>query len=165
MLKQFVLAALLALAACAQPAPEAPPPVAEAAIPSPEEVIRPLYDRYLNPTDPAVTTYPALPDQAPWSADLRAKIIDMMARSNAANEPILNFDPFVNAQDGDTANLNVTTDAVAENSHAVVRAAFTQTGSPDEVLYDLIWEGGAWRIDNMRHAQWDLRQIVTSGPG
>lgn len=163
MLRRLVLAAALALAACSQTpatAPEAPQAIAN----DPAEIIRPLYDRYLNPTDPAVTTYPALPDQAPWSADLRAKIIDMMARSNAANEPILNFDPFVNAQDGATSNLNVTTDAVVAESHAVVRAAFAQNAAPDEVLYDLIWENGAWRIDNMRHTQWDLRQIVTSGP-
>lgn len=153
-----------ALGSCTQPAPRDAPSAIEAAIADPADVIRPLYDRYLNPADPAATSYPALADQAPWSADLRAKILDMIARSNAANAPILNFDPFVNAQDGDTAALAVTTEGVVENSHASVRAAFTQSGVPQEVVYDLIWEGGGWRIDNMRTSGWDLRQIVTSNP-
>ncbi len=167
-LKSLLLGALIALAACSQQ-PAAPPsePTAEeaAALDAPAAIIRPLYDRYLNPTDPAVTTYPALEDQAPWSADLRQKLLDMMARSNAANAPILDFDPFVNAQDGVTSNLNVETESLVPNSHAVVRANFAQDARPDAVVYDLIWENGGWRIDNMRNEQWDLRQIVMSNLG
>ena len=159
--------AAITLVAC-QPTPqkpaEAPPPATATQASAPADVIRPLYDRYLRPTDPAVSTWPALEDQAPWSADLRAKLVAMIARSNAINEPILDFDPIVDAQDGTTANLNVATDSVVENSHAVVRATFTQENQPREILYDLIWEGGGWRIDNIRTPQWDLRRIATEGP-
>jgi hypothetical protein len=167
MMMRLVLAgvAAIALVAC-QPVPQKPaepPPAPAAQASAPADVIRPLYERYLHPTDPAVSTWPALEDQAPWSADLRAKLLAMIARSNAINEPILDHDPFVDAQDGTTANLTVTTDAVAENSHAVVRATFTQENEPREVLYDLIWEGGGWRIDNIRTSQWDLRQITSEG--
>lgn len=84
-------------------------------------------------------------------------------RSRAAEEPILDFDPFVNAQDWQIGSVAVATDGVVANSHATVRARFVNGTTEDEVVYDLVWEGGGWRVDNMRHTGWDLRQIVTSG--
>ena len=69
-------------------------------------------------------TDPAFRDQAPWSAGLWAQLEAMMARSQARNEPILDFDPVIGAQDHQLANLNVATEAISENSHAVVRASF-----------------------------------------
>lgn len=127
--------------------------------PDPAQAIVPLYERYR--TDPAVTTFPVLLEQAPWSGDLRAKLEAMMARSRQTEEPILDFDPFVNAQDWQIASVNVTTDGVVANSHATVRAHFVNGATEDEVVYDLVWEGGGWRVDNIRNASWDLRQIVT----
>jgi hypothetical protein len=84
----------------------------------------------------------------------------MMARSQAQGEPILDFDPLIDAQDYQLTNLNVTTDAVVANSHATVRANFTNAGAPSEVVYDLIWENGGWRVDNVRTSRWDLRAIT-----
>ena len=130
-----------------------------ASFPDPAQTIAPLYERYR--TDPAVTTFPVLLEQAPWSADLRARLEAMVTRSRAAEEPILDFDPFVNAQDWQLGSVSVTTDGVVANSHATVRARFVNGTTEDEVVYDLIWEGGGWRVDNMRHTGWDLRQIVS----
>lgn len=159
----IALAFAAALAACT-PAPDGKS--GPGAVADPAEVIRPLYTRYM--TDPAATTFPTLEEQAPWSAPLRQALIDMEARSRDENEPILDFDPFANAQDWQIANVNVTTDSVVENNHAVVRASFTNGGAPQEVIYDLIWEGGGWRVDNMRSGGppdgWDLRQIATQAP-
>lgn len=152
------------LAACSrqEAKTEAPADAATRAITDPAAVIRPLYDRYM--TDPAAATFPALEDQAPWSAAMRQALVDMLARSETADAPILDFDPFVNAQDWQIANLNVTTDGVVENSHAVVRASFTNGGAPHEVSYDMVWENDSWRVDNMRSGGppdgWDLRQIA-----
>lgn len=154
------LSGVAAVAAC-QPQPTAPNSGNDgdaAGNADPATVIAPLYQRYSS--DPAVTTFPALPEQAPWSASLRAEIEAMMTRSQAMQEPILDFDPFVNAQDWQIAAVSVTTDGVVENSHATVRAHFVNGDREDEVLYDLVWEGGGWRVDNMRHESWDLRQIV-----
>jgi hypothetical protein len=150
--------AAVALAACSrqdtktEDAPSAQPTS------DPAEVVRALYGPYLGQgAQPA-----EFRDQAPWSADLWAQLEAMVARSNAINEPILDFDPVIDAQEGDLANLNVTTEAVAENSHAVVRASFTNSGQPREVVYDLVWQDGAWRVDNIRTAAWDLRQIAAA---
>ncbi|MDX2276093.1 MAG: DUF3828 domain-containing protein [Hyphomonadaceae bacterium] len=159
----FVIGAALALAgACTPPAQEAPEPTTEApaAAPDPAAIIRPLYERYTTPA--AVTTFPALEEQAPWSDDLKAQLLAMMARSELRQEPILDFDPFIDAQDYELSNISVTTDGVVENSHAVVRAHFTNLGRETDVLFDLIWQNDEWRVDNMRGANWELRQIIAS---
>lgn len=165
MLRRSIILGMVALvAACTPPQQkaDAPPPASAAA--DPAETIRPIYARYM--TDPATTTFPALEEQAPWSAAMRQALIDMLARTEAGDAPALDFDPFANAQDWQISNVNVTTDSVVPESHAVVRASFQNGGSPQEVLYDLIWEDGAWRVDNMRSGGpadgWDLRQIANS---
>jgi hypothetical protein len=94
---------------------------------------------------------------------LWAQLEAMMARSQARNEPILDFDPLVGAQDHQVANLGVTTDGIVENSHATVRSSFTNLGRPEEIVYDLIWEGDRWKVDNIRGRDWDLRQISQQG--
>jgi hypothetical protein len=150
-------AAIAALAACSpQEEKKAETPAAPA--PDPASVIRPLYDRYL--TEGA--QFPEFRDQAPWSASLWAQLEAMVARSEALNEPILDFDPLIDAQDYQLTNLNVATEALAENSHATVRASFANAGRPTEVVYDLVWENGGWRVDNIRASNWDLRQIAAA---
>ncbi|MBL8538303.1 MAG: DUF3828 domain-containing protein [Hyphomonadaceae bacterium] len=161
--EMFLGLGLVALGACQREPTQTPNGEAPAAanFPDPAETIAPLYDRYRS--DPAVTTFPTLIDQAPWSADLRSKLEAMMARSQTAEAPILDFDPFVNAQDWQISSVAVATEGVVAESHASVRARFVNGSTSDEVVYDLIWEGGAWRVDNIRHSGWDLRQIVGQG--
>ena len=129
-----------------------------AAVPDPAAAIRPLYDPYL--TEGA--TFPDFEHQAPWSASLWAELQAMMARSQAMGEPILDFDPLIDAQDYQLTNLVVAPEAVVPNSHAVVRASFNNSGRATEVVYDLVWEDGAWRVDNIRSSGWDLRQIASA---
>jgi hypothetical protein len=155
--RNFLLAAgALALAACSRQTPEEAPPAATA--PDPAEVVRPLYAPYLNQG----TEFPSLGQQAPWSAAMLAALQAMTARSQARGEPILDFDPLIDAQDYQLADLNVSTDGVVENSHATVRARFTNSGAPAEIVYDLVWEDGGWRVDNIRTSRWDLR-VITAG--
>lgn len=157
MLLACALALAAALPACSrgENAETKAAPAAESAIADPAALVRGLYGRYAAP--PA--RYPAL-EEEPWTQSLRAELAAMTARSEALNEPILNFDPFTGAQDGGVANLAVAADGVVEASHAVVRAAFTLDGRPREIIYDLRWENESWRIDNVRTACWDLRQIA-----
>lgn len=157
--------AAAALAACSPPAEkaEAPPAgeinPASAAIIDPAILVRGFYERYR--TDAMTTVFPPLELQAPWSEQMRNELLAMMSRSEARNEPILDFDPFIGAQDWELQNVNVTTDAVSENSHAVVRAAVTNAGFSEDIVYDLVWQNGEWRVDNIRGRDWDLRQIAT----
>ena len=154
--RAIVLGLAAVLAACSPPAQQVDSPPAPA--PDPAGVVRALYDPYL--TEGA--EFPEFRNQAPWSLDLWRQLEAMMARSAVINEPIMDFDPLIDAQDYQLANLNVATEALAENSHASVRASFTNADRPSEVVYDLVWEGGAWRVDNIRTATWDLRQIAAA---
>jgi type IV pilus biogenesis protein CpaD/CtpE len=158
--RRIVLIAALALAAACSPPQQ--PKQEDAPIPDPAEVIRPLYERYM--TDPAATTFPTLEEQAPWSASMRQALVDMMARSQAANEPILDADPFVLAQDWQISAVAVSTDAVSASSHAVVRARFVNIDQPREVLFDMVWEGDGWRVDNIRSEGFDLREVAGRQP-
>jgi hypothetical protein len=159
--REIILAlSTVALAACSQDQAktEAPADNASRAMTDPAMVIRQLYDRYSTPD----AQFPEFRDQAPWSNSLWAQLEAMVARSNALNEPILDFDPIIGAQDYQLSNLNVITEAITEASHAVVRASFDNATAHTEIVYDLIWEDDRWKIDNIRGDGWDLRQIAAA---
>jgi hypothetical protein len=145
-----------ALAACTPPQAEAPAEDANRAVTDPAGVIRPLYDRYMTPD----AQFPSFQEQAPWSNSLWAVLSTMSARSEAINEPILDFDPLIGAQDYQLSSLNVANEAVSEGSHAVVRVTFNNATTPTNIIYDLIWEDDRWKVDNIRGEGWDLRQIA-----
>lgn len=149
----------VALAACTPPqAEKTETPEGARAVTDPAAVIRPLYDRYMTPD----AQFPDFRDQAPWSDGLWALLSAMMARSQAINEPILDFDPIIGAQDYQLTNLNVANEAISEGSHAVVRVTFNNATTPTNIVYDLIWEGDRWKVDNIRGEGWDLRQIAAA---
>ncbi|MEQ1818368.1 MAG: DUF3828 domain-containing protein [Terricaulis sp.] len=148
----------VALAACTPPQAEAPAEDANRAVTDPAGVIRPLYGRYMTPD----AQFPSFQEQAPWSNSLWAILSTMSARSEAINEPILDFDPLIGAQDYQLSNLNVANEAVSEGSHAVVRVTFNNATTPTNIIYDLIWEDDRWKVDNIRGEGWDLRQIATA---
>ncbi len=159
--RDFVTATSVALLAACSPQPaekaEAPPArETTRAITDPSAVIRPLYKRYMMPD----TQFPGFLEEAPWSNDLRTQLAAMMARSQQINEPILDFDPLIGAQDFQLSNLNVANEAISEASHAVVRASFNNANQHIEIVYDLIWEDDRWKVDNIRGDGWDLRQIA-----
>ena len=126
------------------------------AVTDPAAVVRQLYAPYLAPD----AVFPGLREQAPWSAAMLASIDAMTARSQVAGDPILDFDPVIGAQDYQLSDLNIANEAIAEGSHAVVRASFTNIGQPTEIVYDLVWEDYRWKVDNVRGDGWDLRQIA-----
>lgn len=157
--RDFVLAlSAAALAACSPAGQEAETPDAGRAITDPAAVIRPLYDPYIAHAE----QFPSFRDQAPWSNELWTQLEAMMQRSETVNEPILDFDPLIGAQDYEIANLNVSTEALAEASHAVVRASFDNLGQRTEIVYDMVWEDDRWKVNNIRGDGWDLRQIATA---
>lgn len=155
--RTIVLAFAAIVAAACSPSPEKTPESPGA--PDPAAVIAPLYQPYL-----AKGALVGLPDQAPWTPELRKALIDMMARSEAANEPILDFDPIIGAQDYQISGLSVTTEALVPDRSAVVRARFDNLGRAQEVVYDMVWLEGRWRVGNVRGSDWDLRRIAGQAP-
>ena len=155
------LGAAAALAAC-QREPETvetPPEDTSAAraIPDPASVVQRFYDPYLV----ADGQIPPLAEAVPWSAQMGADLQAMFARSQAQGEPILDFDPIIDAQDYQLSDVRAATEAIVEGSHASVRASFTNAGQHEEVLYDLVWQDDRWKVDNVRTAEWDLRTIIS----
>lgn len=158
----IITLAAAALAACSPPSTQKTEPPAEAganrAIPDPAAVVSALYAPYIV----ADAQAPALADAAPWSAQMQADIAAMHTRTGDGDGPSLDFDPIIDAQDFQLSNISATTDAVVEGSHAVVRAQFNNIGEPQVVVYDLVWEDGRWKVDNIRTDEWDMRTIVTT---
>ncbi|MEZ5971741.1 MAG: DUF3828 domain-containing protein [Hyphomonadaceae bacterium] len=152
--------AAAAVAACTPPQPEkgGASAAGSSAVTDPAAVIRPLYDRYMTPD----AEFPSFQDQAPWSSSLWALLSAMTQRSQQINEPILDFDPLIGAQDYQLSNLNVANEAITEGSHAVVRVSFTNSATPTDIVYDLVWEDDGWKVDNIRGEGWDLRQIAAA---
>ena len=147
-----------ALAACTPPQQSQDEAPARAAT-DPAAVIRPLYDRYMTPD----AEFPSFQEQAPWSNGLWTLLAAMSQRSEQINEPILDFDPIIGAQDYQLSNLDVANEAISEGSHAVVRARFNNaTTTQTNIVYDLIWEDDRWKVDNIRGEGWDLRQIAAA---
>ncbi|ANP45540.1 DUF3828 domain-containing protein [Candidatus Viadribacter manganicus] len=158
--RELVLAlSAAALAACTPPAAENTETAGRArAVTDPAGVLRPLYDRYMTPD----AQFPDFREQAPWSNSLWTLLEAMTRRSEQINEPILDFDPVIGAQDYQLSDLNVQNEAISEGSHAVVRASFNNAGARTDIVYDLIWEDDRWKVDNIRGEGWDLRQIAAA---
>ena len=153
------LAAGAALSACQRQQTKTETPPADAGRADPAAVVRAFYQPYMG----AEAHPPGFEQVAPLSAALTADLAAMNARTQAGDEGSLDFDPIVDAQDFQVSDVSATTEAIAENSHAVVRASFTNLGERKEVVYDLVWQDNRWKVDNIRTAQWDLRQVVTGG--
>lgn len=57
----------------------------------------------------------------------------------------IGYDPFLNGQDGAVRNL-VLKEMSRTNGKAVVQATFRALNRPQTVTFDMVSEGGAWRI-------------------
>lgn len=163
MLRKVMIAAMAvaALGACQreQAPTEEPAQTTETqrAITDPAAVVRQSYEPYLTQG----AQVPGLQEAAPWSDRMAADIAAMYARTQQGDAPVLDFDPIIDAQDYQLSDVTTATESLAEASHAVVRASFTNMGARHEVVYDLVWEGDRWKVDNVRTAAWDMRAIVT----
>jgi hypothetical protein len=97
---------------------------------------------------------------APWSIELREMLERMQARSEQSDEPILDFDPIIGAQDFSIASVQVELTSPPANGRATAIARFENIGHDTEIAYDLIEENGAWCVDNIRGDTWSLRAIA-----
>lgn len=161
MIRVSIVACAALTTACSPPPsrPAEPPPapttVQESRISSPVDVVRPYYDALLSPT----TSEP--PRDAHFSADLKA-VWDAFERHERDG---IDFDPFINAQDFDATAFDFAIEDPA-TGRAVVRVSFINFGEPRNVRFDMVFEEGVWKIDNMRgdNPPYDLRQVLTAAP-
>lgn len=92
-----------------------------------------------------------------FAADL-AKSMEAERKQTPEGEVgVLDFDPFIDGQDWKLADLRI---AVRQGSDGTVgTATFKNFGDAMKVEIDLVREGDAWKIQNMRGKDWDLRQL------
>jgi hypothetical protein len=140
----LALAAGLALAGCDKVDPNGPVPVVEK-----------LYEPYLKAGDTAAAL-----DTAPMTTDLHAVVDKAGEYGKLLDEPVLDFDPIVFAQEAEIKNLRVTQVGATKDEAAIARASFDNVGKPATVTFDMKRQGGAWLIDNIKGEGGDLRGII-----
>jgi hypothetical protein len=138
------LALVLALAACEQPDPNGP-----------VATVQKLYAPY---TAQGGDTAAALTN-APMTESLRAVVDKGITYGNLLDEPVLDFDPIINAQEAKISQVNVTRQSL-QGDTALVMASFQNFDRKDQVAYELKRIDGAWKIENIRPGVDDLRKII-----
>jgi hypothetical protein len=69
------------------------------------------------------------------------------------------FDPLFDADETEVTDFAVATQS-ASGSKAVVVVTFKNFGKPSSVTFDLVREGGQWKVSNIRSARWDLLRLL-----
>jgi hypothetical protein len=143
-LAAFALFVTLGLGACEAPDPNGP-----------SATVEKLYQPYLTKggdTAAALTT-------APLTASLQETIDKAISYGNLLDEPVLDFDPIINAQEAEITNVKVARQRQSGDAATVV-ASFHNIDRDDSVTYDLKHEERGWRIDNIRPGKEDLRALI-----
>jgi hypothetical protein len=161
-----VLFGVLACAGSSAPSP-APAPAAPApglaSADDPAETVRRVYELYQGkPTSPA----PWLPAASAQLA--RSWGVATMEAEDACGVPaIYQSDVIVDAQDHQISAVQVKAKKAGEKATATAR--FENFGKPHSVEFDLVYEEGAWRIDDVRPTgaslQVRIRDTVVAGDG
>ncbi|MFH1465984.1 MAG: hypothetical protein ABIO70_16485 [Pseudomonadota bacterium] len=146
---------LLALVACDRAhAPAAPAPPPEAAVGA--GAAKPSC-----PQDPMAMVEQAYgPYLAGQMADLSTLVCWSARTGTLLASRRLFYDPVVNAQDFQIADL-----AFESLDGGSIRATFTNFGTPVEVTWVLVREGGVWRVDDLMSGGGSLVKELQEAPG
>ena len=94
----------------------------------------------------------------PWFAPYRGQLLTKRLAALFARDEkygvesggvgLLDWDPFLNGQDGEFKDLTIKIVSQTE-ARGVVEARFTSFKSPVSILFDMVQESGSWRIDDI----------------
>lgn len=70
-------------------------------------------------------------------------------------------DPFLNGQDGEVKNLRIVVIGKPAAGQALVTASFQSLGKTVMVPFRMIWEAGAWRIDDIGDGSDSIREALS----
>ena len=89
------------------------------------------------------------------------------ARSEEAEIPNIDFDPYINAQDYDLSGLTIA-DPVITGDEAMVAVAFENFGEPQELRFWLVRVEEGWKIDDIESMggdyPWRLSELLAADP-
>lgn len=144
------VAAVLALAACSPPAEttQAPAAATAPAATTPEAFVRSLYEDGGPGT--GAETYEALPV---WSARTRALLAEAARLTPDDEVGFFEAQPFCDCQDGTPVLQTVTaTSTGPDRADVAVVQGFAEPGNAvHRKTYNLVLEGGEWRIDDQHY--------------
>jgi len=102
-----------------------------------------------------------------YSPSLLALFEAEEARMMAGDIGALDFDPFVNAQDYQLTELDVT-EVVTNGDHSLVEVGFYNFGSFNQLLFTLVHRAEGWKIDDIEsvepNSEWRLSAILAADP-
>ena len=138
----------------------AQPASAQPAFDDPVALIEHVYAAY------QTEAFPEYPVEL-YTPALRQLWDDAMARSEETEIPVLDFDPFVNAQDYELTEL-VVADPIIEGSSASVTVGFLNFGQPTELRFHVALGPDGWLIDDIESFDegyvWHLSEILAADP-
>ena len=108
---------------------------------TPEALLEAFYQPYMDGNfaeDESVFRSEAL--QALYDNDAEATPVGEMGA--------LDFDPYIDGQDFDVTNLVIGTPEI-DGDYAMVEVSFDNFGQPNLLTYDLVFEDGGWKIDDV----------------
>ncbi|MDC7682981.1 DUF3828 domain-containing protein [Asticcacaulis sp. BYS171W] len=86
-----------------------------------------------------------------WMTDDLRVLYDKGTTTQPGEEmPILDFDPFIDAQDYEITEVKVTA-KMLDPKRQLVTASFRNIGTPMTVLYDFVLTKKGWRISDVRY--------------
>ncbi|MET0437902.1 MAG: DUF3828 domain-containing protein [Devosia sp.] len=108
---------------------------------TPQELLEAFYEPYFSGDFPE------------FESDFRSAALNALYEADAENTPegeigALDFDPYIDGQDFDLADLVIGEPEESEG-FATVDVTFTNFGEPRHIVYDLVYEDGGWRIDDL----------------
>lgn len=102
-----------------------------------------------------------------FSPTLKELWNDMVARSQDLELPIIDFDPYINAQDYELSEL-VISDPAIDGDRATVGVSFLNFGAPQDIRFSLVRRVDGWKIDDIEALQgeypWRLSELLAADP-
>ena len=81
--------------------------------------------------------------------------------------PIIDFDPYINAQDYELSDLVVSHPAIAGDTATVV-VSFLNFGEPQDIRFTLVRRVEGWKIDDIEalggEYPWRLSELLAADP-
>ncbi|QQR40193.1 DUF3828 domain-containing protein [Devosia rhizoryzae] len=86
-------------------------------------------------------------------AEFRSEALNALYEADAQNTPegemgALSFDPYIDGQDFEIAEFEIG-EPLIDGDTATVDVTFTNFGEPRAITYDLVFEDGSWKIDDL----------------
>ena len=132
---------------------------ANAEIASPQAFVDGIYKHYLGQDSKGLALSSEADIRRYFAQPLADAIVKDFAAAHKAGEvPMLNGDPFIDAQDWEISNLKTAVKSTGANT-AVATAAFVIFMEPRMVTLDLVVTPAGWRIAEIRSPSGSLRAL------